>query len=162
MEDQAAPTRDTSLSDSVSLISYTAFHPQAAETRRKIIYLPPLPSHLVTTTNPHHYGKYSHPQPSHGHTTTMTRPPLSALTKLPVPSKARDEIAHLDALLAAFNHRNRNQHRLSPWWSRFSILRRALRGLSRGGNSDAVPREDVVWLRDAIVPRCYVYAVFAM
>lgn len=92
----------------------------------------------------------------------MTNLPPSAPTKLPAPSKARDEIAHLDALLAAFNHRNKNQHRLSPWWSRFGILRRALRGLSRNGRSDAIPREDVVWLRDAIVPRCYVYVVFAM
>lgn len=34
------------------------------------------------------------------------------------------------ALLDAFNHRHRNQHRRSVWWQQFNLLRRAVRKLS--------------------------------
>jgi hypothetical protein len=87
LEEQAAPPVDTSLSYSLTLIVYTAFLPQAAETRRKIIYLPSLPSHLITTTttttNPHHQGKCSQPSTKpwphhHDDETTSLRPPKAS------------------------------------------------------------------------------------
>lgn len=87
--------------------------------------------------------------------------------RIPLPQAARGEISSLLAILDAFGHRNKNQHRLSPWWSRFSTLRRALRTLSReknvagvgsgvGAGAALVPRANVVWLRDPVIPRCYV------
>jgi hypothetical protein len=84
---------------------------------------------------------------------TKTTPPVP---RIPLPQAARGEISNLLAILDAFNHRNKNQHRLSPWWSRFSILRRALRAFDREEHAALVPRADVVWLRDPVIPRCYV------
>lgn len=85
----------------------------------------------------------------------MTKP--TSAPKIPLSPKARDEISKLQAILDAFNHRNKNQHRLSPWWSRFNILRRALRALSHEKNAAVVvPVADVLWLKDPVVPRCYV------
>ncbi len=35
-----------------------------------------------------------------------------------------DLITTAQAILDGFNHRNKNQHRLSKWWAEFSTLRR--------------------------------------
>ncbi|KND91613.1 hypothetical protein TOPH_03706 [Tolypocladium ophioglossoides CBS 100239] len=84
---------------------------------------------------------------------------------------AGDSLSALLPLLHAFNHRHRNQHRASHWWSSFNILRRALQAVADDvlqPNSRPPPpatttarrRDDVVaragWLRSHIVPRAYV------
>lgn len=69
-------------------------------------------------------------------------------------------IQHLLHLTA---HRNKNQHRIAKWWASFSILRRQLGKLIAAlEDSDAAFRAKkieierrVVFLREEIVPRCY-------
>lgn len=69
----------------------------------------------------------------------------------------RTSLSPVLPILDAFNHRNKNQHRASHWWSHFSILRRSVKAiLSCPSRQDALlPR--VRWLKDRIVPRVYVY-----
>ncbi|POR33618.1 Uncharacterized protein TPAR_06205 [Tolypocladium paradoxum] len=85
---------------------------------------------------------------------------------------AGDSLSALLPLIHAFNHRHRNQHRASHWWSSFGILRRALQALADDvlqpksrppppAATTARRRDDVVavrarWLRSHVVPRAYV------
>ncbi|PNY25895.1 Uncharacterized protein TCAP_04166 [Tolypocladium capitatum] len=87
-------------------------------------------------------------------------------------ARAGDSLSALLPPLHAFNHRHRNQHRASHWWSSFNILRRALQALADDvlqpksrppppAITTARRRHDVViararWLRSHIVPRAYV------
>ncbi|CAH0043974.1 unnamed protein product [Clonostachys solani] len=64
-----------------------------------------------------------------------------------------DSVAHLRALLDAFNHRHKNQHHSSHWWSHFSRLRRSLWSLL--GN-DGIPSSlHARWLQSHALPRSY-------
>jgi ribonuclease MRP protein subunit RMP1 len=55
-------------------------------------------------------------------------------------SPSRDDVTHAQhrclellgpaqGILDLFNHRNKNQHRLSRWWKQFDMLRRGIRKL---------------------------------
>lgn len=69
-------------------------------------------------------------------TTTTTTPTQTAKDTPNLIKKEQDLLPHLQkalstlpptlSLLTAFHHRNKNQHRLSPWWSHFDRLRRHL------------------------------------
>ncbi|VUC26489.1 unnamed protein product [Clonostachys rosea] len=64
-----------------------------------------------------------------------------------------ETVTHLRALLDAFNHRHKNQHHSSHWWSHFSRLRRSLRSLL---DNDGVPSSPHArWLQFHILPRSY-------
>lgn len=43
---------------------------------------------------------------------------------------ALDQLGPALEILDLFNHRNKNQHRLSKWWARFDMLRRGIRKLA--------------------------------
>ncbi|KAF4120277.1 hypothetical protein GMORB2_3078 [Geosmithia morbida] len=72
-------------------------------------------------------------------------------------------LAPLLPIVDAFNHRHKNQHRSSHWWSHFSIFRRSLRSLvisltlssrrSHNGDSSFVFAR---WLTQRIIPRVYI------
>jgi len=58
--------------------------------------------------------------------------------------------------------RHRNQHRSSPWWSRFNILRRVVRRicfaekiLTRAMAANVLAR--ATWMAEKIVPAAYLY-----
>lgn len=63
-------------------------------------------------------------------TTTPNQPPKDTTIPkhqdLPHLQKTLSTLPSTLALLTAFHHRNKNQHRLSPWWSHFDRLRRHL------------------------------------
>lgn len=69
-------------------------------------------------------------------TTTPNEPPKPPKDTPNLIKKEQDLLPHLQkalstlpptlSLLTAFHHRNKNQHRLSPWWSHFDRLRRHL------------------------------------
>ncbi|KAK8138934.1 hypothetical protein PG984_002314 [Apiospora sp. TS-2023a] len=86
----------------------------------------------------------------------------------------------LQPLLAGFNQRNKNQHRVATWWASFNMLRRHVtkwadeldrqakarpkkRKRTAGGgdgddkkDGDGGPAEvRALWLRDVLVPKCY-------
>ena len=87
-------------------------------------------------------------------THTMTKPPSKASSPaITIPAPARSSIAGLIPILDAFNHRNKNQHRLSHWWSHFNILRRSLRPFQDG--SATITLAHAIWMRDHVVPRSY-------
>ncbi|CAG9941932.1 unnamed protein product [Clonostachys rosea f. rosea IK726] len=64
-----------------------------------------------------------------------------------------DTVAHLRALLDAFNHRHKNQHHSSHWWSHFSRLRRSLCSLLGKDGNPSSPHAR--WLRSHVLPRSY-------
>ena len=74
-------------------------------------------------------------------------------------------LAPLSDLLVAFNHRHRNQHRRSAWWSHFSLLRRAVRRLlhASSGPKGRILKPAVVdglarharWAAEHVVPPAY-------
>ncbi|KAK6841619.1 hypothetical protein PG987_002479 [Apiospora arundinis] len=92
-------------------------------------------------------------------------------------------IRPLQPLLAGFNHRNKNQHRVATWWASFNMLRRHVTkwadeldqqaksrpkkrkraiAIQGGSDSDANKKTNdgpaevrALWLRDVLVPRCY-------
>ncbi|KAI1417841.1 hypothetical protein F5Y13DRAFT_63175 [Hypoxylon sp. FL1857] len=93
---------------------------------------------------------------------------------------ALDKLQPLQPILRGFNHRNRNQHRRSAWWAPFGMLRRHVDKLvdelldaaaaanaaakSKGkkrkrdnddGRAEKKARGHVKWLRDVLVPKCY-------
>lgn len=84
--------------------------------------------------------------------TSSTRPG-GASSSIIVTTAICDEISPLLPILEAFNHRNKNQHRASHWWSHFSILRRSLRSLLASGQNASASRAS--WLRDRIIPGAY-------
>ena len=60
----------------------------------------------------------------------MAKPPQHSDTAFRLPSK--DDLAllhHLQSLLHLIHHRNKNQHRRSPWYKNFSLFRRHLSAL---------------------------------
>ncbi|KAI1105873.1 hypothetical protein F4804DRAFT_302743 [Jackrogersella minutella] len=91
--------------------------------------------------------------------------------------EALEKLQPLQPVLRGFNHRNRNQHRRAAWWAAFGMLRRhvdkcadelldaaAAATKSRGkkkrrrddGAAEVKVQDHVVWLRDVLVPKCYV------
>ncbi|KFA75288.1 hypothetical protein S40288_00226 [Stachybotrys chartarum IBT 40288] len=70
----------------------------------------------------------------------------------PVPSES---LASLLPILDAFNHRHRNQHHASHWWSGFRLLRRSIRLLA-AGSSRRSEQDRAGWVGSHAVPRCYV------
>lgn len=63
---------------------------------------------------------------------TMTAPPHPSTTtslKLSLTQPSLDSLTHLSTLLHLFHHRNKNQHRRSPWYRPFQLLRRLLHRL---------------------------------
>lgn len=78
------------------------------------------------------------------------------------PPDLSSTLAPLSTLLAAFNHRNKNQHRRSAWWSRFSLFRRAVRRLLAASSGSGVrgAADGVVryarWMGEHVVPSSYV------
>ncbi|KAK8114996.1 hypothetical protein PG999_007065 [Apiospora kogelbergensis] len=93
-------------------------------------------------------------------------------------------IRPLQPLLAGFNHRNKNQHRVATWWASFNMLRRHVtkwadeldqqaksrppkkrkRIVSAQGGDDNDTKKKTedgpaevraLWLRDVLVPKCY-------
>lgn len=115
-----------------------------------------------------------------------------ATSQKPRQEEAEDEVQAslsvlrpLQPLLAGFNHRNRNQHRLARWWGAFGMLRRSAgrlvgalereassagsrakarrkkersrKGDGGGDNDDGTEAEVVArWMRDVLIPECYV------
>ncbi|KAG5929386.1 hypothetical protein E4U42_006126 [Claviceps africana] len=84
----------------------------------------------------------------------------------PSTDELRATLSAVLPLLDAFNHRHRNQHRTSVWWSTFGVFRRSLAKLARAlecpipGSSkrrgvDPV-RARVTWLNNHILPRAFV------
>ncbi|KAI1212984.1 uncharacterized protein F4807DRAFT_412437 [Annulohypoxylon truncatum] len=95
--------------------------------------------------------------------------------------EALDKLQPLQPVLRGFNHRNRNQHRRAAWWAPFGMLRRHVDKLvdelfdgaaataakskknkkrKRGEDSsedraERKARGHVKWLRDVLVPKCY-------
>ncbi|KAI0145902.1 hypothetical protein F4776DRAFT_382639 [Hypoxylon sp. NC0597] len=94
--------------------------------------------------------------------------------------EALDRLQPLQPILQGFNHRNRNQHRRAAWWAPFGMLRRhvdkladelldsaaaanaAARSKSKkrkrdndDGRAEKKVRDHVKWLRDVLVPKCY-------
>ncbi|KAK7965086.1 hypothetical protein PG996_000554 [Apiospora saccharicola] len=86
----------------------------------------------------------------------------------------------LQPLLAGFNHRNKNQHRVATWWASFNMLRRHVtkwadeldrqakarpkKRKRTAGDGDGDGKKDgdggsaevrALWLRDVLVPKCY-------
>ncbi|KAK8026867.1 hypothetical protein PG991_003923 [Apiospora marii] len=84
----------------------------------------------------------------------------------------------LQPLLAGFNHRNKNQHRVATWWASFNMLRRHVtkwadeldqqaqarpKKRKRTAAGDGSEKKDEggpaevrgLWLRDVLVPKCY-------
>lgn len=67
-------------------------------------------------------------------------------------------------LLAAFNHRHRNQHRRTAWWPHFNHLRRAVRRLldasGRAKARTSVEADGLArrarWAAEHVVPPAYV------
>lgn len=43
--------------------------------------------------------------------------------------KVTNDLVPLLHILDAFNHRNKNQHRVARWWTQFSLLRRSTKRL---------------------------------
>lgn len=68
----------------------------------------------------------------------------------------RNSLSPLLPILDAFNHRHKNQHRSSHWWSHFSILRRSLKALLSSANRQDALLPRVRWLKTRILPRVYV------
>ncbi|KAI1483918.1 hypothetical protein F4774DRAFT_1782 [Daldinia eschscholtzii] len=91
---------------------------------------------------------------------------------------ALDGLQPLQPVLRGFNHRNKNQHRRAAWWAPFGMLRRHVERLvdelleaaaaasnkskskkrQRGDDGGGVERKvkgHVEWLRDVLVPKCY-------
>ncbi|KAK7951760.1 uncharacterized protein PG986_007488 [Apiospora aurea] len=89
-------------------------------------------------------------------------------------------IRPLQPLLAGFNHRNKNQHRVATWWASFNMLRRHVTKwaddldqqakarpkkrkrtpttttTNQGGDGSGGPAEArALWLRDVLMPKCY-------
>ncbi|SPN98327.1 uncharacterized protein DNG_01377 [Cephalotrichum gorgonifer] len=78
------------------------------------------------------------------------------------------DLAPISALLDAFNHRNKNQHRRTAWWGHFNLLRRAVRRLSSpnspgnraprgqggGASRDALARR-ARWVAEYVIPPSY-------
>ena len=83
----------------------------------------------------------------------MKKPRSKATPSLAVPEPACSAILSLIPILDAFNHRNKNQHRLSHWWAHFNILRRSLRPFQDG--SATILLAHAIWMRDHVVPRSY-------
>ncbi|KAJ6441675.1 ribonuclease MRP protein subunit RMP1 [Purpureocillium lavendulum] len=96
---------------------------------------------------------------------TRPPPPPSRIPPPPVVSAntraaAGSSIAETLRVLDAFNHRHRNQHRATHWWSSFRILRHRLQRLRDDLALPARGRGDLVhvraaWLRNHVVPRAY-------
>ncbi|KAH7308216.1 hypothetical protein B0I35DRAFT_483489 [Stachybotrys elegans] len=75
----------------------------------------------------------------------------------PPVAAAHDALAPLLPILDAFNHRHRNQHRTSHWWSQFNILRRSLRNLLphlRARRENPILTRSR-WLSRHAIPQCY-------
>ncbi|KFA65469.1 hypothetical protein S40285_00454 [Stachybotrys chlorohalonatus IBT 40285] len=72
----------------------------------------------------------------------------------PVPSES---LASLLPILDAFNHRHRNQHHASHWWSGFRLLRRSIRLLAVGPSRRS-EQDRAGWIGSHAVPRCYLTA----
>lgn len=89
---------------------------------------------------------------------STTRPSATATT-ITASATIRDHLSPLLPLLDAFNHRNKNQHHASHWWSHFSILRRSLRALVFSSTSRETSSSGLLsrvrWLRDRITPGAY-------
>ncbi|KAK8049246.1 hypothetical protein PG994_010976 [Apiospora phragmitis] len=87
-------------------------------------------------------------------------------------------IRPLQPLLAGFNHRNKNQHRVATWWASFNMLRRHVTkwadeldlqakarpkkrkrttaAINQGDDGSSGPAEvRALWLRDVLMPKCY-------
>ncbi|KAK8089395.1 hypothetical protein PG997_004356 [Apiospora hydei] len=106
-------------------------------------------------------------------------------TSKPQPAAESNSIYHdtlllirpLQTLLAGFNHRNKNQHRVATWWASFNMLRRHVTKwaddldqqakarpkkrkrtttTNQGGDGSSGPAEvRALWLRDVLMPKCY-------
>ena len=63
--------------------------------------------------------------------------------------------AALLPLLDAFNHRHKNQHRASHWWSAFGLLRRSVRALAARPRDIQAVRARARFLGQHVVPRAY-------
>ncbi|KAG5935226.1 hypothetical protein E4U53_000481, partial [Claviceps sorghi] len=84
----------------------------------------------------------------------------------PSTDELRATLSTILPLLDAFNHRHRNQHRTSVWWSTFGIFRRSLAKLARAlecpipGSSKRrgidLVRTRVTWLSNHVLPRAFV------
>lgn len=87
-------------------------------------------------------------------------------------STALEELTSISLILAATNHRHKNQHRLAKWWKAFSVFRRNLSKLVSeleilsaneerfGENKKTVASREVVEGRAEfmivwLVPKCY-------
>ena len=95
---------------------------------------------------------------------------------------ALDGLQPLQPVLRGFNHRNKNQHRRAAWWAPFGMLRRHIERLvdelldeaaaitaaasnkskskkrqrsDDGGGVETKVKGHVEWLRDVLVPKCY-------
>ncbi|CAG9993327.1 unnamed protein product [Clonostachys byssicola] len=78
---------------------------------------------------------------------------LAVAKTTPTGESIPDTVAHLRALLDAFNHRHKNQHHSSHWWSHFSRLRRSLCSLlDKDGNPSFAHAR---WLQSHVLPRSY-------
>ncbi|KAI0887405.1 uncharacterized protein GGS22DRAFT_157088 [Annulohypoxylon maeteangense] len=95
--------------------------------------------------------------------------------------EALEKLQPLQPVLRGFNHRNRNQHRRSAWWAPYGMLRRHVdklidsllelstaaiaaaklknkkrkRSDDSGARAERKTRDHVRWVRDVLVPRCY-------
>ncbi len=101
-----------------------------------------------------------------------------AADNVPTAEKAEQALERLTSAyetLAAFNHRNRNQHRTSKWWASFDMLRRhtgkladQLRDQTMAAQAQARKRRKknnpvpvdpaslrALWLREEFAPRAY-------
>ncbi|KAG5982202.1 hypothetical protein E4U55_002185 [Claviceps digitariae] len=91
----------------------------------------------------------------------------------PSTDELRATLSTILPLLDAFNHRHRNQHRSSSWWSTFGIFRRSLANLARAldcqipGTTTTTNRSKkrhaidnvgtrVTWLNNHVLPRAFV------
>ncbi|OTB20558.1 hypothetical protein K445DRAFT_313017 [Daldinia sp. EC12] len=110
--------------------------------------------------------------------------PASATITTPVDGNvyqdALDGLQPLQPVLRGFNHRNKNQHRRAAWWAPFGMLRRHVERLvvelleaaavtaaankskskkrqrsDDGGGVERKVKGHVEWLRDVLVPKCY-------
>lgn len=88
----------------------------------------------------------------------------NAYTKVPT-DELRAILSTILPLLDAFNHRHRNQHRASFWWSTFGNFRRSLARLARALQHQVPDNKRhgidhvsarVTWLNSHFLPRAFV------
>lgn len=86
----------------------------------------PRPKPTTTTANPPKQPRDDDTPNLNPNPRKDTLPPLNQEEEQHLLSKTLTSLPPTLALLASFHHRNKNQHRLSPWWSHFDRLRRHL------------------------------------